>query len=178
MLLIVDAMASGLTFNKGNIFALHLQEGFKQVGDLIVNKRLQIVNYKFLVLMCRRADLWDLNTQLKQDLAYCINAIRNVNNAAIVVLTATLPQPTDQPNLIKMASYHNRYMSQLAADGQRLEFSRPGKHLLQLGKCMLDFFDEYHNLNEKGLDMIRRGLEAKFHCAKLQQKFEEFCHHK
>ena len=64
-------------------------------------------------------------------------------------------------------------MSQLAAEAPRIEFSRPGKHLLVLGKCNLDYFDPYNNLNEWEEELVRRGLEAKFHCAKLHSKFEE-----
>ena len=154
-LILIDNMAHGLTFDKGNIFTLYAQEGIEEICKLIVSSALQVTGYKFIVLLCGRANLWDLDTVFKRNLAQCLNAIHEKNNWALVVLTATLPQPSDQTNLIKTASYRNRYMSQMAVDVRHLEFSRPGKHLLQLGKCSLDYFDEYYNLNAKGLDLIR-----------------------
>ena len=102
-----------------------------------------------------------------------INVICNRNQKAFVILTALLPQPRDQPTLIKTASYSNQYMSQMVAHAEKIEFSRPGKHLIMLGKCLLEYFNKYSSLNEQGLDLIHRGLEAKFHCAKLFVKFDE-----
>ena len=172
-LTLVENLAGEFQWDGASVFKLQSQEGFKEVAELINSGRLDVRGYKFIVLLFGRADLWELDKYFKQNLASCLNAIKNKNSKALLVLTTTLPQPNDSGAVIKTAGYRNRYMSQLAAEAPRLEFSRPGKHLLQLGTCNLDCFDPFGNLTEKGLDLIRRGLEAKFHCAKLNQKFEE-----
>ena len=59
---------------------------------------------------------------------------------------------------------------QLAHDAEWLEFSKPGKQLLMGRGPALEYYDEYNNLNDAGLDVIRRGIEAKLRCAKVFAK--------
>ena len=94
-------MAREVTFEKGAVFPLKTQEGFKEVSDFIIDGKLDIRAFKFIILLCGCADLWELDKVFKQGLALCLNAIRNANNKALVILTATLPQPGDSNTIIK-----------------------------------------------------------------------------
>ena len=61
----------------------------------------------------------------------------------------------------------NHYLSQLAMDTPRLEFSKPGKHLIQFGKVAGHFFNQFAHLNGQGLETVAFALNAKFKCARL-----------
>ena len=172
-LLIVDAMAAKLTFENGDVFSLHSQEGFQEVGTLIKEEKLRVRKYKFIVLLFGRADLWEPDPTFKRAVSMCLEIIKDHNPKAIVVLTATLPSPGDAGKIIRTAKYRNSYLSRIAGDQLHLEFTRPGKQLIELHGPSLEFYDAFNNLNDEGLDTIRRALEAKFTCAKLACKYKE-----
>ena len=130
-LLIVDAMASRLTFEEGNVFSLHSQEGYQEVANLIKESKLNICNYKFIVLLFGRADLWESDPAFKKAVHCCLETIREHNDKAIVVLSATLPSPGDPGRIIRTAKYRNSYLSRIAGEGVRFEFTRPGRQLLE-----------------------------------------------
>ena len=159
-----------MRFDRGNIFPLQLQEGYQELPILINEKKVEVTRYAFIVLLMGRADLWINDNAYKIAVNATIQAIRNKNSTAMIVLTATLPAPGDECHIIRTAKYRNSYLSRLAGDNPLLEFSRPGKHLLQVGGPDPQFYDDFDNLNDKGLDMVRRALEAKFVCGKLRAK--------
>ena len=161
--------------DKANTFVLQLQEGFAEVTTLIKEDKLDITQYNCMVLMMGRADLWEDDKTFKTGVKLCLAEIRKVKADMLVVLTATLPSPGDPVRIIRTAKFRNQFLSRMAADDNLLEFSRPGKHLLQMGGPDAKLFDEFNNLNKDGLDLVRRALEAKFVCAKLEVKFRQSC---
>ena len=170
-LIFVDSVAAGFQFEKSTVIVLHLQEGFKEVLNVVAIKGIHLHDYKFIVLMCGRGDLWSPDWDFRRDVAYCLNGIRDVNGEACIVLTATLPVLTDSFAVVNTREYRRGYLSQLAGVTQKIEFSRPGKFLRNVKGCIPDYYDEFNNLNDAGNEMIRRGLEAKFRCAGLRKRF-------
>ena len=173
VLIVADAMAANLMVDGITVLGVHTQEGFREIGEDIIHNRINVKGFKIVVLLCGRCDLWETEKMFREGLAFCLNAIRDKNTKAIIVLTATLPSPSDSKVVIRVANYRNGYLSQLAGEAPRLEFSRLGKFLTQTGGCVLEYFDEFNNLNNEGLDVVCRGLDAKFRCARLRARFEE-----
>ena len=114
--------------------------------------------------------MWENDKHFKMSVNSCTDLIHKQNPGAVVVYTATLPSPGDKLSTIRTAGYRNGYLSQLAHDAPWLEFSCPGKQLLATRGPVKEFFDEFDMLNDAGLDVVRRGLEAKIRCAKLFEK--------
>ena len=141
---------------------------------LIADRHLDIRPYKFIVLLCGKVDLKESDGDSKEGLHGMLRVINEQDPLAITVLTAVLPTPGDSKNLIRVSGYRSRYMAKLAEDVTRIEFSKPGKRLLRPGGAIIEFFDDFGNLNVKGLEQISRGLVAKFACAKLRQKYDQF----
>ena len=172
-LILVDGMAALMTFDDSHVFTLHCQEGYAEVASLITEGKLEVKGYKFIVLLVGRADLWETDKSFKVGVNACHEVIRDRNKYAIILFAATLPSPGDAVRIIRTASYRNGFLSQFACDHMGIEFTKPGKYLMKVrGGPDLEFFDEFNNLNQDGLDQIRRALEAKFRCAKLRLKYE------
>ena len=155
------------------IFTLHAQDGFKEVGTMVESNEIQCKDFKIIILLMGRADLWDSDANFGAGIASCLQAIRNVNPLCFIMFTAIIPVPGDKMPLRRTAGYRHGYMSYLAGKALRLEFSRPGKFLLQRGEAIPEYYDAGNNLNGMGLDLITRGLEAKVKCAGIFKKFED-----
>ena len=164
-------MAALFNMEGAVVFGLHSQEGYSEVGTLVRQNKVTITGFQFIILLCGRGDLWETDRVFKQGVDSCLAEIRKLNEKAIVVLTATLPSPGDGIRVRNTAAYRNGYLSQVAQDGFRLEFAKPGKNLLHPRGIIQDLFDDFNNLNSDGLDVVRRAIEAKFRCAKLVRKF-------
>ena len=152
------------------VFTLQLQEGFADVTTLIREDKLSIERFAVIILLCGRADFWENDRTFKYSVQTCLDEIHSRNPTAITVLTATLPGLGDNIRVVRTAGYRNGYLSQLAHEASWLEFSKPGKQLLTPRGPAEDFYDEFYNLNDAGLDVVRRGIEAKVRCAKLLQR--------
>ena len=172
ILVVADGIAGNLMLDQGTVFTLQLQEGFNEVATLIDEGKLSVGRFKVIVLLMGRADLWEVDKEFKRAVDRCFESIRSRNSFCSVVLTATLPSPGDTLRVVRTASYRNGYLSQLAHDSERLEFSKPGKQLLATRGPSLDYYDEFNNLNDMGLDVVRRGIEAKLRCAKILDKVQ------
>ena len=170
MLVVADGIAGNLMLDRATVFTLQLQEGFNEVAVLIEQGKLAVDRYKVILLLMGRADLWEVDKEFKKAVERCLQAIQSKNGFCSVVLTATLPSPRDTLRVVRTASYRNGYLSQLAHDSDKLEFSKPGKQLLAVRGPRIEFFDEFNNLNDMGLDVVRRGIEAKVRCAKIFEK--------
>ena len=169
----VENMAANLVLSKATTHALHSQDGFQEIADLITKGICNISNFNVIILLLGRADLWSSDRVFRTSLAACLAAIRKVNLHAFIVMCAIIPAPGDTLDLRKTAGYRHGYMSYLAGDSNRLEFSKPGKHLLQGGSAIKHFYDGEACLTERGLDIIARALEAKIRCASVFRKFDE-----
>ena len=170
LLIVADGVAGNLMMDHTTVFTLQLQEGFAEVATLIRDKKLSVTRYKVIILLMGRADLWEADHKFKLEVNKCLAEIRQCNTQCSVVLTATLPNPSDTLRVVRTATYRNGYLSQLAHESEWLEFSKPGKQLLVGKGAAVEFFDEYNNLNDAGLDVVRRGIEAKLRCAKVLEK--------
>ena len=91
ILMIMEQMATGIQFDRAMVFPLKAQEGFKEVSRLIKTRKLEVCNYRFIVMLCGRADLWDTFKSFTQNIATCVEQIREQNSLAIIVFTAVLP---------------------------------------------------------------------------------------
>ena len=171
MLVIVDSMAKGLQFENSSVFILDHQEGYMELTIILQQRRLEVDNYKFLVLLIGRADLWESFKSFMSNVSKCLESLRTVNQHAVVVLSAALPCLRDDRRVINASGMRNHYLSQLAVEAPRLEFSKPGKHLIQFGKVDSKFFTEEGVLNARGLDSVSFALSAKFKCAKLRNLY-------
>ena len=170
-LIIVDEMARKLKFPSTSVFVLKTQEGLKEVCELISSEKLDVRKYRFVVLLCGRADLWELFKSFTNNIVDCLRVIRNRNKLAIIVLTAALPVPGDDRRIINNSGMRNHFMSQMAMEALRLEFSKPGKHLIQFGRVDQKFFNERNELSDQGLDLVSFALLAKFKCTKLRNLY-------
>ena len=171
ILIFTDSMVANLQVPGASIFMLNRREGFAQVAKLIKAGRVDVCPYKFIVLFCCKIDLNEGDASFRDNLHAMLRAIELNNPLAFMVLMAPLLTLGDPRNLIRIANYRSGYMSHLAEDLCRVEFSRLGKHLLKPGGVIPDYFDEYGHITKAGLEQISMGLMAKFTCARLQQKY-------
>lgn len=74
-LVIVGAMAGNLQVNKATVLVIGPQDGFSEVGYMILTDELKVDNYKFIVLLIGRADLWDTMRYFKQHVGDCLQVI-------------------------------------------------------------------------------------------------------
>ena len=150
------------------------QDGFKEVGDMIkVYKDFE--RFKLVILLIGRADLWETDRDFKLHVSCCLQAIRDRSLTTVILFCAVIPAPRDSPQLRCTAGFRHGYLANLAAEAQLLDFSKPGKFLLHNGQVVLDYFDPYGNLNERGLDQVRHALFAKIKCAALFKKYHDAC---
>ena len=170
VLVVADAMACNLMLDRATVFTLPLQDGFAEVTTMLRNRKLSVSRFEVVVLLIGRGDLWEPDHKFKLEVNKCIAEVRQLNARCTLVLTATLPNPSDTLRVVRTAVYRNGYLSQLAHDAEWLEFSKPGKQLLVGRGPALEYYDEYNNLNDAGLDVVRRGIEAKLRCAKIFAK--------
>ena len=170
ILIIADGMAGNLMMDHATVFTLQMQEGYSEVATLLRERKLSVSRFKVIVLLLGRADLWEADHRFKLGVNRCLAEIRSSNTLCSVVLTATIPSPSDMLTVVRTATYRNGYLSQLAHDSEWLEFAKPGKQLLVGKGPAVEFFDEFNNLNDNGLDVVRRGIEAKLRCAKVFEK--------
>ena len=133
ILVIVDSFAGNFVMAQTSVFMLNRKEGLQSVAQLLESGRLDIRLYKFVVLLCGKADLMETDEVFKEGLHRVLRVIKQINSKAIVVLTAVLLVPSDSRAVIKISGYRAGYMSRLAELEVKLEFSCPGKRLLKLG---------------------------------------------
>ena len=167
ILLIADCASSNIMMSNASVFALKRNKGYNEVAKFISTDQLIVRYFKFVILLCGRADLRERDEVFKRGIHGCIQVIKERNPKAIILLTATIPNPVDDKNMVKNANYRAGYMSRLTESDSKLEFARPGKRLLKPGGVIREYFDEFNNLNTEGLVQIRRGLNGKFACAQL-----------
>ena len=72
--------------------------------------------------------------------------------------------------MINSFIFQNDRLASFCAVDQDLEFARPGRLLLKKGGPIPEYFDEYGNINESGLDVVRRALEHKLKCSETLKK--------
>ena len=77
------------------------------------------------------------------------------------MLGAMLPSVGDTKPMVNSIVFHNNRFANLFLTSDQLEFARPGKQLLQPGGPIPEYYDERGNLNEGGVDVVRRAIEAK-----------------
>ena len=174
ILVIVEHIAKDFTFPGADVFLLQAQDGFAEVAESIKTSQIKISGYKVIILLLGRADLWAPDRDFRVGVASCLQAIRNLNKNAIIMFTAVIPVPGDTPEVKRTSGYRHGYLAFLAGDANKLEFAKPGKHLLNRGSAIASFFDSFGNLTERGLDQVRRGIEAKSRCASVLKKYEEY----
>ena len=170
----MENIAQLLTFPRAVIHTLTPQEGFAEVASAITQGDITVAKFKIIVLLFGRADLWSVDKNFRTGVAACLQTIRLINKNAIITLCAFLPSPGDSNEVKRTSAYRHSYMSFLAGDANKLEFSKPGKFLLHNGNAVSSFFDNRGLITERGLDQIRRALEAKIRCANMFHKFEEY----
>ena len=122
-------------------------------------------DYKFIVLLFRRVDLWEAMLAFKKRVADCIQGICSKNMNAVIVFTTTLSLPTDDFHVPGQVGMHNNYLSLLTDEATNSEFAKPGKALLCRGRPSEVFYDQMGNLNVASLQLVKQGLENKFRYA-------------
>ena len=133
-------------------------------GKLVIN------NFRFIVLLIGRADLWQSDKEFRSSVGMCLETIRGRNEDAVIVLCATIPFPDDSRRNIKIIGDRNTYLSVLAGEDSKLQFAKPGKGLFVYGGPSKAFYNEFSKLNAAGLELVRFGLENKFRCANLRSR--------
>ena len=171
VLIIVDAMAASFSMEMSDIFTLTMTEGFSELSSMVWKDMLNVFSYKIIVLMVGRADFWETDKNFKKFVYDALEALRAKNQHVIIVISASLPAPGDTQPCIRTASYRNYWLGKVVNDSRLLDFACPGKNLLSNQGPILDYYDEFHNLNDQGVDQVRRALEGKFRAAKLRKKF-------
>ena len=81
-----------------------------------------------------------------------------------------LPIPRDNRRNIKVINERNNYLALLAEESLRLEFAKPGRSLICTGGPPAVFYDDFNNLNEAGLQLVKHGLLCKFHNGQFRQR--------
>ena len=100
-----------------------------------------------------------------------IRVIDNQNEKCIIVLGAMLPGVKDTRPMINTFAFRNDKLATRCPGDVRLEHARPGKHLLGSKGPIMEYYDEFGNLNEFGGDVIARALERQIFSAKIFQKY-------
>ena len=166
-----DVNATGLAVDNATVMVLKQQEGFTEVEEMIRKNKVVLSGYKVIVLLCGRADLWISDKFFEKSVLECILAIREVNKDAYVVLNATLPVVGERRSVIDTANFRAGLLSRLAAKTEKLEFSKPGRRLIRKpGGAIKEYFDPGNMLTGDGLAQVKRGIEAKIHCARLLER--------
>ena len=169
-LVVVDSMALGLKLFRGKVFQLTSTEGYRATAELMVNGKLLVNDYKFIVLLVGRADLAESDREFRSAVGFCLQTIRELNGDAIVMLCAVLPSPQDSRRNIKIINERNGYLSMLASEDNELQFAKPGKGLFVYGGPAPVFYNDIGGLNPAGLELVKFGLENKFRCASLRAR--------
>ena len=136
----VDGIASGLNMDDAQTVQLRAQDGFQEVAEMVNSGKVRVQGFQVIVLLCGRADLWQADKSFKIGVGMCLSALQVANNKAMIVLTGTLPSPGDERRVVRTAIYRNSYLSQLSNEGPRVEFSKPGRMLLQTGGPIAGLF--------------------------------------
>ena len=78
-----------------------------------------------------------------------------------IILGAMLPATTDTKPMVNSIVFRNSRFASLCATSDQLEFAQPGKQLLQPCGPTPEYFTDKGLLNDSGVDVVRRALEAK-----------------
>ena len=147
-----DKIAEGFQMEGADIHVLNENDGFGKILALIRAGKVDIAGYSFLMFLCRKSDLVETDRYFKQSVFGILDLLKTQHSPATLVFTATIPMPGDSKLLIRTANYRAGF----------LEFSRPGKRLLKPGGVIAEFYDDFGQLNQAGLQQLRQGLTAKF----------------
>ena len=169
------AITNDLQVYRAANFRLHAQEGFNEVAQLIAQHKVKIDNYKFLILLFGRADLWDNEREYRMAVANCLTKIRRKNEEVIVILNAPLPIPNDTRKNIKTFGLRNNYLALLTDESIKLEFLKPGRALICARGPSMAFYEDNGNLNAAGLQLVKNGIESTFRRGHLRRKFQDQC---
>ena len=172
-LLVVENLARNMTFPRGAIVPMQAQDGFAEFAEMVKSDKIVVSKFKVIILLIGRGDLWTSDKDFRLGVAASLQAIRVRNKNAIIMFCAIIPFPGDSPEVKRTSSYRHGYLSFLAGDASKLEFSKPGKHLINRGAAVPSFFNNFGLLTERGLDQVRRALEAKIRCAAVLTKYKE-----
>ena len=173
IVIFAEHLVGNLQIRRAEVFNVHVQDGFQELGDLIANRKFEIVDVKILILLLGRADLWQSDNKFRQSVGYVLEQVRKLNKKAIVLFCAIIPVPGDSVPIKRTSVYRHGYLSHLAGRVPRPEFCKPGKNLLVNGSALQEYFDAEGTLNAMGTNIVVRGLEAKIKCAGLFRKFHD-----
>ena len=149
------------------------QEGFQEVAEWCQEGKLNVGMFKVVVLVVGRADLGVSDEKFEKSLRSCVAEIRLKNPHAIIVFAATIPVPGDTVSDIHTSKHRSAVLARMASCDQKLEFSKPGKKLIRRpGGTIKEYFRD-RELNQEGLNLVRRGIEGKINCGHLLQKYSE-----
>ena len=123
ILIIADCIAGNIHMDGASVFPLNRHEGFSEVAQMVEQNRLDVHQFKFIILLFGRADLKESDEDFKKGLSGCIAMLRVKNGKAMLVLTASLPAPGDNRSDIKIAAYRGGFLSRFAESDTLLEFS-------------------------------------------------------
>ena len=111
ILVIADAMACNLILDRATVFTIPLQDGFAEVTGLLRSRKLVIARFEVVVLLIGRGDLWEPDHKFKLEVNKCLAEVRQLNPRCTLILTATLPNPSDSLRVVRTAIYRNGYLS-------------------------------------------------------------------
>ena len=157
----VDEVAEKLKVDRAVVLPIPTGEGFERLAERVKEKKIDLSEFKVIVLMLGRADFRVSDFVFETNLRKSIVTIRECNSSAFIVLCATLPVPGDNFHDINTSKHRSGVLARMANDNELLEFLKPGKKLVKRpGGAMREFFEK-GKLNEDGLQQVKRGIEAK-----------------
>ena len=95
-LVIADSLVAGLQLEGAFVYFLQKNQGIREVRRLVCSNYFNLQEYKFVVLLCGKADLTGVDSAFEGELEAVISLIHEQNNKMFVVLTAALLSPHDQ----------------------------------------------------------------------------------
>ena len=140
MLVIADYVAAGLQLMGSHVYSLQEGEGMQHVIDLLGSNAVDLLKYKFLILLCGKEDLMGTESVFKDTVHNIMLLAHKKNPQIMLVFTAMLPLPGDTRLQIRMGGFRAGFLSRLAEENNWIEFSKPGKCLLQPGGVSPEFF--------------------------------------
>ena len=168
----MDGLAAGFSFQGASVIVMKKNEGFGRLAMLLKDGIISVRGYKAVFILLGQGEVWDTDKNYFSARENCLMEIEKQDDKILIILGASLPSINDSRPMVGTFVFRNDKMAVRCGRANNLEHARPGKNLLTAGGPIPDYFDEYGNLNESGLDVIGRAIEHKLDSLKVLLKIQ------
>ena len=173
VLIIVDDVAWKLEMGNTDIRILRETQGFDELAELITDGYLDVSDYKVIVLMVGRQELWKTDDMFEMAFRSCLMTIEDRNPDGIILLTPTLLRPGDCEDTITKVRQRSVMLAYYAHDTIKVEFCRPALKLEDDNGAIDSYYDLIKDLNDQGVMELKKQLMEKIYAGGLLEMWCE-----